>query len=36
MFEKEDAPGDADRAAYVVNQEDAGGAVAWTVELHHR
>ena len=36
VFEKDDAPGDADRAAYVVNQDDAGGAVAWTVELSHR
>ena len=36
MFEKDDAPGDADRAAYVVNQDDAGSAVAWTVELTHR
>ena len=36
VFEKEDAPGGAEQAAYVVNQDDAGGAVAWTVELRHR
>ncbi|MCY4671544.1 MAG: hypothetical protein OXC29_26605 [Rhodococcus sp.] len=36
MFEKEDAPAAADQAAYVVNQEALGDAVAWTVELNHR
>ncbi len=35
VFEKEDAPGGADPAAYVVNQGGAG-TVAWTVELRHR
>ena len=35
-FEKEDAPGGVDRAAYVVNRDAVGDAVAWTVELHHR
>ena len=35
-FEKEDAPGGADRAAYVVNQGALGDAVAWTVELQHQ
>ena len=36
VFEKEDTPGGADQAAYVVNQNAVGHAVAWTVELHHR
>ena len=36
VFEKEAAPGSTDQAAYVVNQDDVGGPVAWTVELHHR
>ena len=36
VFEKEDTPGGADQAAYVVNQDAVGNAVAWTVELHHR
>ena len=36
VFEKEDAPDGADKAAYVVNQDDIGQAVAWTVELRHR
>ena len=36
VFEKEDTPEDADPAAYVVNQDAVGQAVAWTVELHHR
>ena len=36
VFEKDDAPGSSDQAAYVVNRDDLGSAVAWTVELHHR
>ena len=36
VFEKEDAPDGPERAAYVVNQDAVGHAVAWTVELHHR
>ena len=39
VFEKEATPGDgaqAVHAAYVVNQGNALGAVAWTVELLHR
>ncbi len=36
VFESEDAPAGAGQAAYVVNQDGAGGPVAWTVELHHR
>ncbi len=36
VFEQEDARGGADPAAYVVNQDDAGGPVAWTLELRHR
>ena len=36
VFEKEDAPDDPERAAYVVNQDAVGHAVAWTVELQHR
>ena len=36
VFEKEAVPGSTDQAAYVVNQDDIGGPVAWTVELHHR
>ena len=36
VFEKEDAPGGEERAAYVVNQGAAGNAVAWTFELRHR
>jgi serine/threonine protein kinase len=36
VFEKETTPGSTDQAAYVVNQDDSGGPVAWTVELHHR
>ena len=36
VFEKEATPGSTDQAAYVVNQDDIGGPVAWTVELHHR
>ena len=36
VFEKEDTAGGADQAAYVVNQDEVGHAVAWTVELRHR
>ena len=36
VFEKEVAPDGPERAAYVVNQDAVGHAVAWTVELHHR
>ena len=36
VFEKEDTPGGPEQAAYVVNQDAVGHAVAWTVELHHR
>ncbi len=36
VFEKEDTPGGVEQAAYVVNQDDDGGVVAWTVELRHR
>ena len=36
VFEKDDAPGSSDLAGYVVNRDDLGSAVAWTVELHHR
>ncbi len=36
VFEKEDAPDSAEKAAYVVNQDDLGDTVAWTVELQHR
>ena len=36
VFEKEDAPAGVEQAAYVVNQNAVGHAVAWTVELHHR
>ena len=36
VFEKEAAPDGSDQAAYVVNHANAGGAVAWTVELKHR
>lgn len=36
VFEKEVAPDGPERAAYVVNQDAVGPAVAWTVELHHR
>ena len=36
VFESEDLLGDAGQAAYVVNQDGAGGPVTWTVELHHR
>ena len=36
VFEKEDAPDGAEQAAYVVNRDDLGDAVAWTVELQHR
>ena len=36
VFEKEAAPDGVEQAAYVVNQDAVGHAVAWTVELHHR
>ena len=36
VFQKEDTPGGAEQAAYVVNQAAVGPAVAWTVELNHR
>ena len=36
VFEKEGAPDGSEQAAYVVNQGNTGGAVAWTVELEHR
>ena len=36
VFEKEATPGSTDQAAYVVNRDSMEGAVAWTVELHHR
>ena len=36
VFEKEGAPDGPEQAAYVVNQDAVGHAVAWTVELHHR
>ena len=36
VFEQDDAPGSSDLAAYVVNRNDLGSTVAWTVELHHR
>ena len=36
VFEKDDAPGSSDQAAYIVHRDDLGSAVAWTVELHHR
>ena len=35
-FEREDTSQGSDQAAYVVNQDAVGDAVAWTVELHHR
>ena len=36
VFESEDTAAGAGPVAYVVNQDGAGGPVAWTVELHHR
>ena len=36
VFQKEDTPGGAEQAAYVVNQTAVGHAVAWTFELNHR
>ena len=36
VFEKEDTSGGPDQAAYVVNQDTVGHAVAWTVDLYHR
>ena len=36
VFEKEGTPDGSDQVAYVVNHGNAGGAVAWTVELEHR